>query len=403
MIKKRIALITVWFPPNNGVAVNRMNAFANYLGDTYDVEVFTLGDEDKTETRAFGTVHFIATKKIWEKIKHQSSDGKLLHKSKTALNIVLTRLKISSFKSWKKAAIREVLKRQQESPFDCVISSFSPVEPHEVAYMLKDRYPNVKWIADMRDEMSSNPFMGSAEKKKFRKMEVRFEEKIDAITTISDPILQDFKKIMPKVKEFVEVRNGFDHDIQVEHNFNDLFTIVYAGTFYGKRKPDHFFQAILQLIKEGKIGNDFKFQFIGTNKNFHIPHELVPHVEFIPKVPYLKAMDFMVKADCNLLINPPLGTKGQFSGKIFDYISIEKPILALLDKEDVAAQLIEDHNAGVSTDFFDINEIAEGILVIYNHWKRREHFPVRKEKTHELHRKFQVEKLKLLIEKIDEK
>jgi hypothetical protein len=46
-----------------------------------------------------------------------------------------------------------------------------------------------------------------------------------------------------------------------------------------------------------------------------------------------------------------------YSGKIFDYISAKRPILAFVDKEDVAANLILETNSGYIIDF---NNIAEG-------------------------------------------
>ena len=51
---KKIALITTWYPPINGIAVNRMNAFANYLSERFEVEVFCLGksrSDDSPGTR----------------------------------------------------------------------------------------------------------------------------------------------------------------------------------------------------------------------------------------------------------------------------------------------------------------------------------------------------------------
>ena len=43
---------------------------------------------------------------------------------------------------------------------------------------------------------------------------------------------------------YLEVRNGFDHELKAFDHFNPVFTFTYAGTFYGKRKPDTFFQAL---------------------------------------------------------------------------------------------------------------------------------------------------------------
>ena len=400
MAKQRIALVTVWFPPNNGVAVNRMQAFARYLGEDFYVEVFTLGDQHKSEERDFGDVHYLRAASIWKKIAHRTSDFKLLHHSKTVLKIALTKMGLSPYKSWKKQAVKCLENRHREDPFSLIISSYAPVDAHEVALEVVQKFPEIKWITDMRDEMGSNPFLLEQDREKLRNKELAFLPHVTALTTIALPILEDFKRVMPDLQAYVEVRNGFDHSVLPRDNFNTKFTMVYAGTFYGKRKPDTLFTAIESLLKAGKIDRDFCFRFIGTNHNFHIPPSLTEFVEFVPKTPYLEAIEMMANADCNLLINPPLGTKGQFSGKIFDYISVEKPILALVDLKDVAAELILHHHAGIPVEFTDIEGAEKAILELYGFWKRREKYPIDTEKTPELHRKFQVEKLKQLIHQL---
>ena len=401
MRRKRIALISVWFAPNSAVAVNRMNAFAKYLGTSYELEVFTLGKTTRTEQKEFGTVHYFSTSKLMDKLEHSSSDGKLIHFFKTALNVVASKLGVSKYDTWRKKTVKALLKRQMESPFDIVISSYAPIEPHDIAFEIKQKYPKVKWIADMRDEMSKNPFISVRVKAKLEQRELKFANEIDALITVSEPILEDFKTIFPKVSHFEEVRNGYDHNVLPSKEFNDKFTIVYAGTFYSSNKPVLFFKQLEALIRSGEIGRDIHLKFVGTHKNFDIPSLIVPFVEFIPKVEYIKAIEFMRNADCNLIQCPPFDTKGRYTGKLFDYLSVERPILGLLDKEDVAAELIWEHQAGFVADFHNEEEIRKALLDAYGLWKNKEHLPIKSDKTKELHRKHQVDKLKQLIELID--
>lgn len=401
MRRKRVALISVWFAPNSAVAVNRMDAFAKYLGSSYELEVFTLGKTTRTEQKEFGTVHYFSTNRLMNKLEHNSSEGKLIHFFKTALNVVANKFGVSKYDTWKKKATKAVMSRQTESPFDVVISSYAPIEPHDIAFEIKQKYPKVKWITDMRDEMSKNPFISSRVRTKLEQRESKFANEIDALITVSEPILKDFKTIFPKVDYFEEVRNGFDHDVMPSKDFNDKFTIVYAGTFYSSNKPVLFFKQLESLINSGEIGQDIQMKFVGTHKNFDIPSSLVSFVEFIPKVKYLKAIEFMRNADCNLIQCPPFDTKGRYTGKLFDYLSVERPILGLLDKEDVAAELIWEHQAGFVADFNDEGEIRKALLDAYNLWKNKEYLPIKSDKTKELHRKHQVDKLKQLIESMD--
>ena len=108
----------------------------------------------------------------------------------------------------------------------------------------------------------------------------------------------------------------------------------------------------------------------------------------------------MSESDINLLILPNNGRKGVFTGKLFDYLSVLKPILAIVDKKDVAATLINELNAGYVAEFDDIKEIEKMIILSVNNWVNKVHFDVDIDGVEKLHRKYQVKKLERLIDKI---
>ena len=387
----------------NGVAVNRIKAFAQYLGDEFHVDVFTLGESDREVTYESGSVFYLASDSVLKHLKHNSSDSRLTHHSKTALNVLTKKLDISALKNWKKKVFQKLSQVHGAVPYDVLISSYAPVEAHAVAYDMKRRYPELIWIADMRDEMSRNPFLSGHERAKLAQREKAYNGYIDAVTSVSAPILNDFRSIFSQVHFFEEIRNGFDHDQPPIYPSNEKFKMVFAGTFYGKLKPDLFLTILSRLVEEGNIERDFEIYFVGSNKNFVIPKNLQSHIQFIPKVPYDEAIGYMKTADCNLLFCPPFDTKGRYTGKLFDYLSVERPILALIDKEDVGAELIREHDGGEVADFYNEAEIESAFKKIYNNWKNNIVFNPKRELTSKLHRKHQVEKLKALIHRITAK
>ena len=100
----------------------------------------------------------------------------------------------------------------------------------------------------------------------------------------------------------------------------------------------------------------------------------------------------------NVLIQPPTGRMGVYTGKIFDYLSVSKPILAVVDKLDVGAQLINNLNAGYVADFSDIAEIEFQLKAAIEGWKNHQEIKPEKSEIIKLHRKHQVHKLNLLIQ-----
>ena len=403
--KTHVVIVSSWFYPQNRVACYRMNSFAKYLDhDRFDISIVTLLSDKNLpmEEQIFDCKVMRVPSNKLVKIRQQvTTDNWLVHQVKSLNNVLVGQMNKEDYPGWAKNATDKLLDLHEHQPIDVIISSYAPMDAHLATLNFKLKYPEVKWVADMRDEMSMNPFLSTTDKKDLRSLELKLAKKIDALTSVSKPILNDFAEIMAGNEiKFVEVRNGFDHDKQPYGNFNEQFTMLYAGTFYGKRKPDTFFSALSNLLEQGKLSKEWKLQLLGTHKNFQVPKELSNNLEFLPTADNEAAVDMMFKADCNVLIHPPMGVKGVFTGKLFEYISANKPVLALVDKSDVAAELIEEQNAGFIADFYSIDEIEEAILDAYATWKEKRTLPFNADKVKTLHRKHQAKIMESVIEKI---
>jgi len=402
---KRIALITTWFPPQESVATNRMLAFAEFLSETYEIEVFCLSQEEKSidwETNI--CVHYSTSNELLERLNDKTTDGILLHKIKVATRILLSKVIPNPLLKWQRSSLEKLKKRHQEKSFDCIISSYSPQEAHLVAIEFKKEFKNIPWIADMRDEMAANPYLDKNTKNHLLAIEKEVNEYADALTSVSEPIIIDFQKSLPKIRYFEEIRNGFNHNFRravTNEAKNSVFTLGYFGSFYGKRKPTILLEALKQLIAE-KSDFDFRLEIIGAHQNFTVPLEISPKIQLKAPLNYLEAIQKMAMMDANIQIHPKSEQKGIFTGKLFDYISVQKPVLAFVDTEDVAAQLIQSFNCGYVAEFSDIEANKKVILEVFNDWKVNRIKYANNEQVRSLHRKNQVQKLAQLIEKLIE-
>ena len=397
---KRIALITTWFPPQESVATNRMLAFAEFLSETFEVEVFCLAQEEKTIVwKSNIRVHYSASSELLERLKDKTSDGAFLHKIKVGTRIVLSKVIPNPLVKWQKSTVSKLKQVHSQKAFDCIISSYSPQEAHLVAIDFKKEFPTVPWIADMRDEMAANPYLDTQTKNRLLAIEKEVNKYADALTTVSEPILLDFKKSMPKIAVFEEIRNGFNHQFKRDLNSeqrNEVFTLGYFGTFYGKRKPTILLEALKQLKLENK-DFDFRFEIIGAHQNFTIPTEITSKIHLLPPLSYSDAIEKMATMDANIQIHPRSEQKGIFTGKLFDYISVQKSVIALVDTEDVAAKLTQDFDCGYIAEFSEIEANKKVILEAYNDWKMNQLKFATFEQLQTLHRRNQVQKLAELI------
>lgn len=397
-----IAIVTVWYPPRIGVAVNRMHAFAQYLhASGMKISVISLQEYSnipKKEDLDGITVIRVPNKVLFKRAKFYPGEPKWKHLLKAGWNLFSARISPLQESGWMNAAIRELTNLHSDSNIDLIISSFSPSEAHLAVLKFLDNHSDVKWVADMRDEMSMNKLLPTSIQNNLARYEQQISKRANAITCVSEPILDQFRELMPNVEHFLEVRNGYNHDLKFDVGFNQKFTIVYAGSFYGLIKPSTFFSGLKAALKQQKF--DFEIIFVGTHHNFQIPQEFISFCRFVPKVSQSKSIEYMASADANLLILPKDQRKGVYSGKLFDYLSVKKPIIAVVDPDDVAAKLIKELNAGFVSDFNHTEEISNAILSAYSLWENKGKLNFNDLEIELLHRKHQVKKLELLIRKI---
>jgi len=400
---KRLALITTWYPPLKGVAVGRMNAFSKYLSQDFEVEVFCMAHYNKTvKINEKLIIHYFRSNKLFEKIKSNQLDYKIIHNIKTLIRIIIKKITPNPLLNWKKLVLNALENNHSKNNFDLIISSFSPSEVHLVAIDFCIKNKKVIWIADMRDEMSSNPLIDINTKNNLKSIEKDIDMYATAILSVSEPILNEFKTICPTVKYFLEIRNGYDHQLVFKNSKKSNSKIInlgYFGSFYGLQKPDILFKALLLLTEENK-NFDYQLNIYGAHNNFKIPLKLKDKIRMMPFISYENTIKKMNEMDSNILIIPSNGRKGVYSGKLFDYISAKKPILAFVDKEDVAAKLIIDLDCGYVAEFSDIEDNKLALMNFFNDNKKFYSKKASDIEIESLHRKIQVDKISKLINKL---
>lgn len=402
-MKKRIhiALITAWYPPSKSIAVNRMHAFAKYLSQSEDirVSVFTIGEILYRQENEFIKVYAIPPSKIGGLLKNKSSDTRIIHIIRTLFNILYTKVSGSPFQFWRKKIIYQLAEIHSHDPFSIILSSYSPEDAHLVVLDFLKKGNVIPWIADMRDEMSLNPGLSNAKRESLRLVEYEIDKYASAITSVSLPIVNDFKHLCSNVTNFEEVRNGFDHDLTFNKHRNNVFTLGYFGTFYGNIKPTHFFVALNELKLKYPYFN-FKVELYGVHNNYTTPSSLTENIEVFPALPYTEAISRMAEMDALILLLPKQDRKGVYSGKIFDYLSVNKPIIATVDVDDVAAELLNSLQNNYVCQFDDVNAIKELIWTCYQEWINIDSNFERVNDIQSFHRKFQVNKLEFLIKSL---
>jgi len=400
--KKNLVIFTIYFPPVISIASYRLEAFAKYL-DKEKINITVICPEtdsdDKPQDIHSVNVVRLSYKSHFLKIKFSKNDTYILHKFKALYNHIFNLFIHDEYKNWKKEAVKVFKKNDAIQKTDYLISTFPTVAPHLAALKLKKEGFDFKWIADMRDEMSLNPFNNYFKKKYLHKVEQKLFSEASCLTTTTPSFVNNFNKLAGDKICIEEIRNGFDFEITDDYNYNDIFTITHTGTFYSDIKPYTFLKAISSMLSKNKLP-EMKIIFIGAGKTIVIPGDLNEIVSATPKIPHKLAEQRIKESDVNLLVVPKSMSKA-IQGKLYEYIASKKPVLALAEKDSEAAKLIHRCNAGFIADMNNIDEIKIIILKAYDLWKARQRLKINIEYFKQFHRKEQVKKLeKLILEKL---
>jgi glycosyltransferase involved in cell wall biosynthesis len=278
---------------------------------------------------------------------------------------------------------REIIRREK---IDVIFSTSGPVTNHLVARRLAREF-GVKWVADFRDPWTQNMHSsGIAWRERLEEhMEAGVMAEADAITTVTTTFAENFrKKHGSRIRRLELIYNGFDQadfvGLTPQYTAPGKFHAVYAGILYQKRNPRLLLRAIRELIDAGEVAReDLQLSFAGVfdypgyseNRDCVEALQLGDVVRVLGNLPHKQALGLMKGADALLLIGDVSPDAGAYiPGKLYEYMGIGKPILAL-NKAGEATQIIEAFRLGQVADPEDKEAIKQAFLKLYREWKER--------------------------------
>jgi len=413
---KRVLIITYWYPPKNVIGAIRLAKFAKYLPKygwepivvTVDprTDLYTSSGELKDEltqgrvyrTRdwSFGEI-FTA---LYRKLRGSNKSSRAPTSSSASRESALAKFYRSVICYpdecilWRFLSLGEIGKILEREKPDLIFSSSLPNTAHLIASKLSQRF-KVPWVADFRDLWTQNPYLDRANwlKSKEERLERRVLSQASAMVTISDGLKSELAERYDK--PIFAIPNGFDpddlafdaHDADGNVDINgscDKLTLTFTGTIYpGKRDPSPLFDAMLLLKADGKINDEILVKFYGRKQDFIAQlledkySDLKHSVELCGAIPRDEALRAQSNSAALLLlewIDPR--ARGVYTGKIFEYLAANKPILSIGPDGGVLEQLIEKTNSGFqATDPQVIADKLGAWLEEYRASGRLEHNP----------------------------
>jgi glycosyltransferase involved in cell wall biosynthesis len=376
-MKKRVLIITYYWPPSGGSGVQRWLKFAKYLPEfDWEPVIFTPENPDfdiqdasleKEISQDLEVIKFpiwepysLLTKLRGEKKSHpariqEQKEQSLLEK--IAIWARANLLVPDPRKFWIKPSVKFLLEAVQSGHYQAIITTGPPHSMHLIGKQLKKR-TGVFWVADFRDPWSEWEFldtlpMSSAVRRKHKKLEKEVLTQADHVLTISPSFQADLERIAGRKIDLLT--NGFDSD-DLPADFKPKkfhageLHLVYTGVIDSIRDP----RPVLNAFRDefSQTGQNVKFTFVGKvseQVREYVKNDpwLRDQVHFPGYVSHAEVFNYYARADALVLIlTTTKNAKGNIPGKLFEYLSTGIPILALGDPEGDTAKILKGAKGG---------------------------------------------------------
>jgi len=411
-------IVSLYFPPAGGGGVQRPLKFATHLPEL-GIETHVLAPDDpkwihrddELQPPTLAWVHrarYLGPKGRRPAEELHGTQG-LVRLSRHAQLAGRRLLVPDENVSWNLTAIPAAIRIVRSESIDVVVTTSPPSSVHLIGAAVK-KATGVKWVADLRDSLVANPH------RRAESLLVRAKEQgehavarlvarnADAITCVSDAIAEELRGRAPRGR-IVTISNGSDFDdfAGLERHASDRFRLTHAGSFFGKRDPRPFLTAL-----ESSGLDDVVVRFLGdfrsSDREWAEKRALGDRLELVPYAARRRSLELQRDSEALLLLIPEAGGRGKgvLSGKVFEYLAAERPILAVVPPDGAAANLIREAGAGIVVAPDDVPGMATALRDLHARWKAGtlDGEPLTEEWRRKVSRRSRSEELARLLEQV---
>jgi glycosyltransferase involved in cell wall biosynthesis len=401
---KKVLIITYYWVPAGGGGVQRWVKFAKYFREYgWEPVIYTVSNGDYPlldPTLAKNVpegVEVIRTP-IWEPYEFYNkltgrkkgekieanflSQGKKLDWKKRLAVWIRGNFFIPDARCfWIDPSVKYLTKYLAENKIDAIISTGPPHTCHRIAYGLRRRF-KLPWIVDYRDPWTQIDFyddlhLSAWADARHKRMEREVLDSCDIITPVGRTMKEDLHLLTRTRVE--TVTNGYDDEDKKQDGsvvLDQKFSIVYIGTMNNARDPKVLWAALSELKQEGhELFAALEVRLVGAIEasvfeSIRI-NGLDTYVSHIKYVQQSEALTMQNKAQVLLLvINDTWNAKSILTGKIFEYIASNRPVICIGPHDGDAAEVINGSSAGVVIGYQEVKEMKQTLIDYFARYKQ---------------------------------
>jgi glycosyltransferase involved in cell wall biosynthesis len=374
--KRRVLLVAQLAPPSPLIAARRIAGLAKYLPDEgLEVSVLTSRISGEGEIKGARTVartrDLMATPLNWRRAQFKALEGSAdgSYSKPSRLQSVL--VPDIAAATWLPFAVTRTLRLVRECGVDCVITSGPPHSVHIVGLAL--RRCGIPWIADFRDgwtfDQPARAFPLRAQRQLDAALERRVAKRADALVGVTEPIADDLSRRFDRPAKVLT--NAFDPEEVADGGDNglldpDRFSVVHTGTIaYAGSTPVPLLEAV-RVLKRHHPQVAARLEVVLAGPLSAEEEHLVRAADLVDTVRPVGTLDrpttlrLQQAADALLVVLTGRSARRAATGKLFEYLATDAPIL-VLGKGNEAARIVDETGSGFATSGSDPDAIAAAL------------------------------------------
>lgn len=384
---KKVLIITYYWPPSGGAGVQRWLKFAKYLPQfgwepiIYTPENPDFAVEDNSLLKDISNNLEVVKSRIWEPYEiYKFLIGKkgqkvnvsfagdsrkqgLVHKIALALRGNLLIPDPRCF--WIRPSVKLLKKYVSDHKVDAIISTGPPHSMHVIGRKLH-KATNIPWLADFRDPWTNIDFykelnLSWISDKLHHRAEKQVLKNASKVVSVTPTWCAELAELAGRDVDLVH--NGYDEEdiVRTDKDVDRDFSLVHIGSLNAARNPHTLWVALSEMINENiDLAAHLKIRLVGNVESVVLQDieslGLTKYVDRIGYMPHADAIAFQQTSTVLLLlVNNTPNANGILTGKFYEYMASERPILVIGPLKSDVAKLLDETQAGLIADFTDLN------------------------------------------------
>lgn len=400
MEKKKVFLVSYYWPPAGGPGVQRWLKFVKYLPD-FGVEPVVIVPEnphyplqDQALMAEVDAGLQLVKVPIWEpyqlgqmlgfKQVNTISSGIITPKNarswkenlllKIRGNLFLPDARVA----WVKPVVKTLEKRLRTEENPVLITTGPPHSLHLIGLQLKALRPDLHWIADFRDPWTTIGYhkelnLSAWAAQRHRSLEQQVLQTADQLIVTSPYTQRDFQAQTTRPVHWIS--NGYDHEQVPAVSLSERFQLAHIGSLLSARNPDLLWEVLADLCRENAdFARDLELHLVGRISDQVIASiekwGLSNHLSQEGYVSHQQALVYQRQAQVLLLIEiDSEDTRAILPGKLYEYMAARRPILAIGPKGSDIPQILEQTQSGTYFSSQDKAGLKTQILAYYKQYR----------------------------------